>query len=470
MSLKGWVVDRLFGSTIKDKVEEQLKSAASAITSERDSGWRKITESPERKLTEVDQDRMIEVAFWLWKNNPLANWIIEVMTSFVAGEGFRIEASNEAVKEILEGFWNDPVNNLNIYIEKCTRELGIYGEQCWPKFTSEHAGTVRLGYIDPAQIKEVKTDPDNVKMVIGLILKGRYGLNGRKLKTVLPPEAEEILSPAAQGLREQEFTDGECYLFTINNVTNEPRGTSDLWVIADWLDAYEQFLFDYADKWPLLNSFVWDLMVQGAGPKELDEWIKTFTKKSGSVFAHNEKVELEAVTPDLKAVDAEAGARLIRNHILGCKGLPEHWYGGGGDVNRATALEMGAPAFKMLARRQLYIIHMWSYVLTDVLRTAAAKDMLKGVPEEERTFKLITPELAAKDITKFSSAIQQLTTSLAQANLNEWIDKNTAVKIFAFSLSFIGYELDVDAIKAAIEEEQNKKPYKDYLDGDANAK
>ncbi len=468
MSIRGWITDKLFGSTIEQKVEEKLKASAVAAGSE-EKGWRRLTETPERKLNEVDQDRMIEVSYWLWKNNPLAKWIIEITTAFVTGEGFKIEATEDSVKDTLMAFWNDPVNNMDLYAEKLTREIGIYGELCFPKYTSKHAGMVRLGYVDPAQIKEVKTDPENVKMIIGVILKGRSILDGRKLKTVLPPEAEEMLSPRAQQMRD-EYSDGECYFFSINNVTNEPRGTSDLWTVADFLDAYEQFLFDYAEKWTLLNVFVWDMMVKNATADDLDNWIKKFTKKSGSVFAHNENVELKASTPDLKSLEAEAGARLIRNHILGSVGLPEHWFGGGGDVNRATSVEMGTPTFKMLSKRQLLVIHILSYICRDVLITARGKKSLDAT-DEKSSFKIITPELASRDITKFSSAIQQLTASLAQATLNEWIDEQSAVKIFAFALSFIGYELDVEAIQKAVEDEKEKKPYKDYLvDGKKNGK
>lgn len=463
MSIGNWLAEKLLGATIEQKVEEMFKASAVATGSE-EKGWRRLTETPERKLTEVDQDRMIEVCYWLWKNNPLARWIIEITTAFVTGEGFKIEATEDSVKETLKAFWDDPINSMDIYMEKFTRELGIYGELCLPKYTSKHAGMVRLGYVDPAQIKEVKTDPENVKMIIGVILKGRYGLAGRKLKTVLPPEAEEILSPRAQQMRE-EYYDGECYFFSINNVTNEPRGTSDLWTIADLLDAYEQFLFDFTEKWTLLNVFVWEMMVKNANTEDLDKWIKAFTKKSGSVFAHNENVELKAVTPDLKSLEAEAGARLIRNHILGSVGLPEHWFGGGGDVNRATSVEMGTPAFKMLSKRQLLVIHILSYICRDVLITARGKKTLDA-PDEKSSFKIITPELASRDITKFSTAIQQLTASLAQATLNEWIDEKTSVKIFAFALSFIGYELDVEAIQKAVEEEKEKKPFKDYLEDD----
>ncbi len=456
------LVTAFFGDAIDAKVKEQIKmQAASASESLEEEGYRKLTGDSTRTLPGMNQDRMIQIAYWLWKTNPLGNWIIEIMTGFVVGEGFRIEAEDETVKEILNKFWDHPLNNLNIYLEKHVRELGIYGEQCWPKFVGDYTGTVALGYVDPANIKTVVTDPENCKMVIGVVTRGVNFTDGRKYKAVLHPDAEEFLSPSARSWRDN--CQYACYFSAINNVTNDPRGTSDLFVVADWLDAYEQFLFDYADKWPMLNTFVWDMLVEGGSPATIAEQVKTFTKKSGSVFGHNEKVKVTPSTPDLKSIDAAAGAQLFRNHILGNKSLPEHWYGGGGDVNRATAAEMGTPTMKMLSSRQKLVIFIVCSVLDDVLREAETHGMLKGVAEDKRGYKLITPELASKDITKFSAAIQALTTSLVSAEVNGWIDRDNAVKIWAFCLSMIGYELDVDAISENLDDEEIKKAYEDYL-------
>lgn len=465
MKIKDHLINRLFGAAINEKVEAGIKERlqAASVTDTDEAGWRRLTGTSTKELPSVTRDRAIEISYWLWKNNPLANWIIEITVGFVVADGFAIEAKDETVKDLLNKFWNHPINNFPIFLEKYVRELSIYGSQCWPKFVSDNAGKVALGYIDPANIKEVKTDPENVKIVIGVITKGTSDSDERKYKTVLPPEAEEFLSPKAK-----EFRDGcqeRCFYFAINNVTNDPYGTSDLFVIADWLDAYEQFLFDYGDKWPLLNTFVWDLLVEGGDDNAIKEQIKNFTKKSGSVYGHNEKVKLNASTPDLKSVDAKEGARLFRNHILGAKSLPEHWYGGGGDVNLATSKEMSAPTFKMFSARQRLVVYILTIILDDVIREAEDHGMLNGVKDDEKTYTINVPELSSKDITSFAAAIQQLSTSLVSAVTNEWIDKDTAVKAFAFCLSFIGYELDVDSIKEKLAEEGERKGFEDYTKG-----
>lgn len=450
---------------IKPDIPAQSLRAASmsdGVTSRvEDEGWRRLTGDPERSLVAPTFERSLEIAYWLWKTNPLGRWIIEIITAFVCGDGFTIEAVNDNFKNFLTGFWEHPVNNFPVYVEKHVRELGIFGCLLLPKFVTQYSGKMAVGFIDPAQIRKVVTDPQNVKMIIGVITRGANMQDGNKYKTVLPPEAEEFLSPDARSWRGN--CQYECFYFAINNVTNDPYGTSDLFDISDWLDGYEQFLFDYAEKWPLLNTFVWDLLVTGADDQGIKDQIKNFTKKSGSVFGHNEKVTLTPSTPDLKAIDAEKGAQLFRNHILGSKCLPSFWYGGAQDSNLAVSQEMSAPTYKMMSKRQLMVVSIFRYICDEAVREADAHGMLKDVPVDKRGYSINTTELATKDISKFAQAIQQLATALVSAQSQEWVDRDNAVKIFAFCLSLIGYEIDIEAMKKKLEEEAATKGYEDYI-------
>ena len=49
--------------------------------------WRRLTANPDRNMLPVLQDRMIEIAYWLWETNPLAGWLIDITTAFILAEG-----------------------------------------------------------------------------------------------------------------------------------------------------------------------------------------------------------------------------------------------------------------------------------------------------------------------------------------------------------------------------------------------
>lgn len=443
--------ERLFATAIERQVQERLPAAVSDQISM--IGWRKLTGAPTRELPMMDQARALEVAYWLWKTNPMGKWIIEVTTAFVAAKGLPFTCKNDQVKEVLTDFWNDPVNRMDMHWENFVRELGIYGEQCWPIFTAEQTGRVRLGYVDPAYIQEVLPDPHNVKIKVGLTVGSHDGsCVPRRLRIVLDDENEAFLSREGRALRES-FSDGECFFFTVNALTNEMRGTSDLFTIADHLDAYEQFLFDSAEKYAQFNAFFYDITVEGADDKKLQEERERYQPpKTGGAFIHNEKVKTEAVAPELKAADAEKAARLHRNHFLSALGIPEHWAGGGGDVNRATAAEMDAPARKMIEARQEKVKNMLEVMFDCAIARALKARYLVGVPEDELySYEVQTPEISDKDVAKLSTMLGQTAAALTAAETNGWISKEEAAKAFAYFLAFVGYEYDPAAQETAPE-------------------
>jgi hypothetical protein len=456
MGLGTAIVKMLFAGEIERQVKDRLPAAVGQNLSE--IGWRRLTGAPTRELPMMDQDRAIEVAYWLWKTNPLARWIIEVITAFVAAKGSPFTCTNDKVRDLLTSFWDDPVNRMDIHWENFVRELGIYGEQCWPVFVAEQTGRVRLGYLDPAQIEDVFPDPDNVKIKVGVTIKSQTGGTARRLKVILDGENEAFLSEKGKTLRET-FTDGQCFYFSINALTNEMRGTSDLFVVADHLDGYEQFLYDSNEKYARFNAFFYDITVDGADEKQLSKERAMYEPpRTGEAFIHNEKVKSEAVAPDLKAENAETAARLHRNHILGALGLPEHWYGGGGDVNRATAAEMDDPSRKIIANRQEKIKNMLEFVFDFVIESSVEARYLTGVPEEELyAYEIQTPEISDKEVAKLSTMLQQVATALTTAEVQGWISNDDAAKAFAYFLAFVGYEYDPEA-----EPSQRSPEYADY--------
>src|SRR6185369_9151387 len=131
-----------------------------------------------------------------------------------------------------------PLTNMAESFASHIRERALFGDLTLPKFIGKYTGKVAVSYIDPRVIKRVIPDPKNAKIKIAVIVRGRDFQDGVKYRIVLHPDIEEYLSPDAQSIRESCGTN-ECYYSMINHLTNETRGTSELFVVADWCDAYE---------------------------------------------------------------------------------------------------------------------------------------------------------------------------------------------------------------------------------------
>lgn len=462
MNVMGWVTERLFGAVIDQKVQERLPAAVAGNNP--DVQWRRLSGNSVRELPIATWARQCEVCYWLWKTNPLGNWLIETLTALVAGQGFTYTAENDEVRDLIKSLWDDPINAFDLKVEGKVRELGIFGVQCWPVFKGEQTGRIRLGMVDPSQIQEIYTDPENAELQIGVKIANLQTGQFRLLKTILEEESDSVMSDAARELRDS-FEDGECFLFSINRVSNDPWGTSDIFVLADWLDEYEDFIYQYSEKARKQNAFIWDVTVNGADDKECQRIAEQYPKQGDAALrVHNEKMNWEPKAPKLQAIEIKESAGVFRNHILGNKSIPEHWYGGGGDVNRATAGESNEPILAFVRSRQNMVKHILTQIIRYAIRSALDARYLT-VPEEEAfKFSINMPEATNTDLNKLSTAVRDIVNSLVAAAAQGWVDQAQAVKIFAFVIAMIGFEIDTSDL---VDKEPGGEDYPDKKNGPA---
>jgi len=448
-----------FGDDIENTVNNgvALREAHGVTVDDDEDGWRKLTGDANRDITPLTQQRMQDLSVYLWRTNGFANRLIELPIAYLLADGVNLIANDDEVKQWLNRFWHDPINCLDIKLTKKLRELKLYGEQCWPTFVSP-TGHVRLGYLDPGLIATVVMDPDNAEQAIGVVTcKNSKGV-ARRYKVICNGSESELFTRRTQAIRET-FDTGECFYFNKNALSNSARGVSDLLPEIDWLDAYDNFLFGEIDRANFLRAFMWDVELANATPEEVIERAKKITApRPNSTRVHNDAEKWNAVTPDIKAMDSDTVARLFRNHILGGQTLPEHWFGGGGDVNRATSESMGEPTFKMFSheQRQLgYIImEMARYVIRQ--RELAQSGTEPDLFDDKYAVRVEWPEMIPKDTTKYAAALTQVVVATAQAVERSIMTEQTALSMIAVMAAALGVEFD-----AATELENARKENND---------
>ena len=439
---------------------------AAAVQGDRDDagGWRRLSgdglaSMNERDLEPMAQDRMQKLAEYLWQSNLLANRLVELPLAYLLAEGVALQCVDDKHQALLNAFWSDPINNWPMKLEQRVRALGLLGEQCYIANVREGDGFVRLGYLDPRQIATVVNDPDNPEQPIGVVTKRDNRGRQYKYRVIVLGEDAELFSERTQRIRAEDFSDGEVLLFQLNKFPNGSRGRSDLLGQMDWLDAYDDFLFSELDRIDYLRRFVWDVTMTGADDAAVKKYEKEFVPPGpNSVFVHNDQVKLEPKTPGLQAADTSQSARLLRNHVLGGATVPEHWFGGGGDVNRAAASEMGEPTFKMYSMRQGFLKRMLEeigrYVLWCTARTRGEKP---DWANDKWQVTAVFPELLNRDITKFASAMQAVTAAVIQMIEAGLLTEETALKIIADVAQRFGQDFDAKTELAAARAEAARR-------------
>ena len=434
-----------------------VREAASPVlfSGSDEQGFRRISQTAStRDLAPPMQERMQQVSYYLYVTNPLAHRTVELLKDFVVGEGIQFKAEDEGVRQVLEEFWNDPVNNLDLNMESYVRELSMFGEQLWVVASNPISGAVRIGYVDPAHIEAVEYA--TLEMLAGRAVAVPIAVTLKPLATAPGQSHDPQAATRLEVVHLDEDPDsptfgrltGECFYWAINKARAASRGISDLFAAADWVDGYDQMLFALMNQMDALSRFIWDVRLEGMTAEQIRDWLKEngTPPRPNSIRAHNEKVSWQAVAPPVQAADRSEGVRLIKNFILGGMGFPEHWFADGGATNRATALEQGEPTLKMLTCRQRFVRYMLVQVLRYVIDQRIAAGTLS--PEVNRAVKVITPELSVRDLQKAAAALQSTAAGLLVLQQASVVDERTMAQVAATVIAQLGVDLDPDELLA----------------------
>jgi hypothetical protein len=425
-----------------------LREAVGVTVVDADDGdWRPLNGRSDKDLSPLRFERALKLSYYVWNQNPLGNRLIELPLAYLLGKGIALKVPDDDAQAVLDRHWTDPINAWNIKLYKRLRELSISGEMCLPAFVGGN-GFVRIGYIDPEWIETVVQDPENSEQSIGVVLRPDKRGRRRKYKVIVNGP-ETVFAERTREIR-SEYVDGECFYFRINDLCTGRRGRGDLVPVLDWLDAYDQYLFGELDGADYRRKFIWDVTLKGANKEEVERRAKEIAApSSGDTRVHNENETWAAVSPDLQAEDAQVGARLFRNHILGGLTLPEHWFGGAAEVNRSTGDSMAEPTEKMFEVRQTLIGHFiveigrfvlraeWGLLDVDAEPSKAQADLLAKLRVE-------WPEMTTKDTTRYAAALQQVVLAVQAAIEDGLLTDETALRLIAALAEQLGVEIDVE--------------------------
>jgi len=466
-------IGRLLESKINKEVSKRF--TASIDREREDRTWRRITDvERKRDLPPIKHDKMIRVVDWLDDRNPQAKKILNLMTDFVVGDGIKYKAEDSDVQRVIDKFWNN--NEWDLKQFDRIRELGKYGEQVYNTFVNEKDGNVMLGVFDPEQIDKVVPDPENAEKLDYLKTKSSDKVYeiikvNRKVKDynkALVWDGQKVVDDPKKKEIEKRVPDklyGDVFFFNVNKGSHATRGKSDLLSIADWLDTYDKSLYTMAERMQLLFAFVWDILIEGADEgqlKERQKQLKENPPSPGSYQLHNEREKWEARSPDLRGRDVSDYFKLMATQLTSGSGFPMHWlFGKGEDINRASALEMGEPTYRMLKRRQTYVRYMFQFMFRFQIEQAIDKEILDK--DVNRDVALIMPDPSRKEATQIVDTISKLTPSLAIATMNNYIDTDTARQVLLMQLNQLGIDVKPEDMKQKVADDRESVPIYESL-------
>lgn len=242
------------GRVLEATTEDWFWSRITGAGSEEDLYWRRLSDNWAQKdvlpSTYLDIHHQVYEAY---NANPMANAIVEMGVNFVLGDGLVVDAAHRKVQALLDAFWHDPDNRMNLRQYDLATELSLYGELFIRLFVNRYNGHVKIAQIDPVLIDEIECDPENIERQL------------RCHRRALGPSGEQTTGAAGDALKGIWFAmPDEVMHFAVNKVTNAKRGKSDLATLLPWLRRYKDWLIDRVRINKYKSAFLWDVTLSGA--------------------------------------------------------------------------------------------------------------------------------------------------------------------------------------------------------------
>ncbi len=331
-----------------------------------------------------------------WRKHPLARRLVGLTTAYVVGNGITLRCDRPAVQQFIVDFWAH--NHLAQRIDEWSDELARSGELFPVLFTNPVTGMSSVRVVPAAHIHEVEVDPDD------------YEREVRYWETRAAGEAPK----AWQGLGQSVPVSTPLMLhYAVNRPIGAVRGESDLAPILPWLRRYSRWLEDRVRLNAAMRAFLWIVHAPARLRSTLEERYRTPPEPGSIIFAEQDAETWQAVSPNLRAADAEKDGRAIRWMIVaGGPGTALLDLGEGEDSNLATGQAMAEQRRRFLRRRQAYL----AWMLCDLVVQAYARyQAARGQAEPALThaeISVMTPDISPEDNQALATAAQQLSQAL----------------------------------------------------------
>lgn len=326
--------------------------------------------------------------------NPLARRLVLLTVAYVVGgQGIDLSSDYGPLQKLIGEF--SAANRLALKQADWCEELARSGEL----FISLHMGDdgVPLARAKPAnEIREIRWLAGDYETETEFV-EGDGISVGRRWRSAWT---------ALQG-GEAADTNREPIMmhYAVNRPVGRLRGQSDLASVLPWLRRYSRWLDDRVRLNAAMRAFLWIVRAPGAKLSSLAEKYRTPPESGSVIIVDRDVEEWVAVTPDIKAADAERDGRAIRWMIVaGGPGTALTDVGEAETANLATAEAMGEQRRRFLRQRQMYFGWALADVVVQAFNWSVRLGLRRGRVVTAADVRVKLPDLAPSDNAMLAGA------------------------------------------------------------------
>ena len=431
-----------------ENLKEELSLAQLRLE---DQGWVNLSAgATDKQVTTAEYLENHRACYRAYLTNPLAERYVRFMSAFCVGDGVSVVAEDERVNEVIQGFWRDPENEMDVTVKELCDWLSICGEAFIRFYYDEYLGRTHIGLMDPSEIVHIETDPDNIKRHLAYHriykVQRSVSVSGGSVQVEYDDAYERIEARREDGLL-------NLLHVKVGGVSNTVRGVPDLLDVLPWLERYRQWLEDRALANKIRNLFHYDVTIEGGTKQDIRDYLAklkgrevvsmreeyqdystTSRIRAGAIRVHSDRVKWDTVQPKIDASDAKEDGRAIKLMVAAGMGLPEHWLGDTGNTNLATAKALDLPTLRLFRDRQGVIGRALRTLVKQVILCQRLYGELPRLPKVSKddfndSFSIEFPPLEAEDKKARADTFKQVADTVLALTAAGKVSDDTANKV-----------------------------------------
>jgi len=400
--MSGKKSNRLVGDEIEFLIREATQTVEDELKLE-DEGWINLSGTA-GTITSSERITNLKLSRLYYAKDPLGRQAIRLWTDYTFGTGMTWSSEDDATSEILEGFWDSKANRKVLSAQgqrRSSNKLLIDGEIFFAIFLGTN-GESKIRWIDPLEITEIITDPDDKEDV--KFYKRDWSDAQGKGHTDYYRSTDNIKGVSAldsYGKSVSQTDDALVYHLAYNTISE--RGNPLLLPALDWIKQYRRFLASRIAVMLALARFAWRTKVRG-GQTAVDA-IKAKTNQkeiaAGSQLLENLGSDTTPIKTDTGAGGAYQDGRMIKLQICAAVGIPEQYFGDISIGNLATAKTVELPMMKMFQSYQ----SIWADTYKDINEIILEH---AGIAPNKWYVDMDFPAIAPADVLQAATALTQI--------------------------------------------------------------
>jgi len=333
---------------------------------------------------------------YLYNFDPLAKQAIRLWTDYTFGSGIAWKTENEAVKVVLDKFWNNRANRSVLSAKgqhKSSDKALVDGEVFFALFLGDE---VSIRWVEPLEITEIISDPDDGENVLYY----KRQIDGRLPMYYRSHNNIEDKGVTKDGSIIKSTEDAIIYHLAINTIGQ--RGNPLLLPAIGWIEQYRLFLAARIAIVRALARFAWAAKTKGGSSAvaAVKSAVDGKYPQAASTLVTNEALSMDPIRTDTGSANAKDDGRMLKLMVCSAVGIPEQYFGDIATGNLATAKTVELPMLKQFGSYQ----QIWADVYLDIFNIVLDH---AGI-SEDRFIDFDMPPIAPEDAVAALTAISQL--------------------------------------------------------------